>query len=276
MGTSYRPPAVTVRGPGEPEVAVVGGLHGDEPSGVWAVRRLQQADLDLQRGVAFVVANPGAVETGVRYVESDLNRVFPGDPTGDREERLAAELCDLVGPLTTVSLHDTHSRPVPFALVHRSQPLEYELAADLPVQYVVDHSGVNEGTITTCGPVVEIEVGSDDPREGARSAEEQAVAFLQRVDALPGSPPPAEPAYFQMIDRIPKPPGASYRLHVRNFERVPAGTVYATIDGRDLVAEEPFYPILMSETGYVDILGYRAHKLGDSFDEVRPELVRAP
>ena len=269
MGTDLRPPDVTVAGPGDPEVAVVGGIHGDEPSGVRAVRRLREADLDLQRGVAFVIAHPSAVEAGVRYLDSDLNRVFRGDRDGDREHRLAAELCELIEPLKTVSLHDTHSRPIPFALVHRSEPREFDIASELPVPQVVDHSGVNEGTITTCGLVVEIEVGAADLEDGARFAEEQARAFLQQVDALPGDPPSADPDYYHMTSRLPKPPGASYELYAENFELVPEGTVYARIDDRELVAEEPFYPILLSETGYVDIFGYRGRKLGESLAEVR-------
>jgi len=263
-GVEYVPPEVTVAGPGEPEVAVIGGVHGDEPCGVRAVRRLRAADLDLQRGVLFVVANPAAVAAGRRFLDSDLNRVFPGDPNGDREHRLAAELCELVTPVTSLSIHGTHSRPEPFALVHRSQPSEYDLAAQLPVPQVVDHSGVNEGTITTCGCLVEVEVGIQGTDEAARMAEEQALAFLQAVDALPGEPPPSDPAFFHMTEAIEKPPGARAELLVANFELVPEGAVFARVNGRDLVADEAFYPILMSEAGYTDIFGYRGRKLGDS------------
>ncbi|SEV88894.1 M14 family metallopeptidase [Halobacterium jilantaiense] len=263
-GTEYVPPEVTVAGPGEPEVAVVGGVHGDEPSGVRAVRRLRAADLDLRRGVLFVVANPAAVAAGTRYLDSDLNRVFPGDPRGDREHRLAADLCELLGSVTTLSIHGTHSQREPFALVHRSQPAEYDLAAALPVEHAVDHSGVNEGTITTCGCLVEVEVGIQGTDAAADTAEFQARSFLQVVDALPGEPPPSTPSFFHMTGRVPKPPGARGELFVENFESVPEGAVYGRVDGRELVAEAAFYPILMSETGYADIFGYRGRKLGDS------------
>jgi predicted deacylase len=262
--TEYVPPDVTAAGPEPPEVAVIGGVHGDEPSGVRAVRRLREADLDLQRGVLFVVANPAAVAAGQRFLDSDLNRVFPGDPNGDREQRLAADLCGVVGGVTSLSIHGTHSRREPFALVHRSQPAEYDLAAGLPVRHVVDHSGVNEGTITSCGCLVEVEVGIQGTDAAARMAESQAWAFLQRVGALPGDPPPADPAFFHMTEAVPKPPGARGELFVENFEYVPQGTVYARVDGRDLIADEAFYPILMSECGYSDIYGYKGRKLGDS------------
>lgn len=265
-------PDITVRGPGDPEIAVVGGIHGDEPSGVHAVRQLREADLDLQRGVAFVIANPAAVEAGERYLDSDLNRVFPGDPAGDREKRLAARLCNTIEPLTTLSVHDTHSHPATFALVHPSQPEEFDIASQLPVYHVVDHSAVNEGTITTCGLVVEVEVGPQGSEAAATAAEYQALAFLQRMNALPGKPPHTTPNYFRMTEAVPKPPNASSELFVDNFEYVPAGTVYARIDQEDLVADDPFYPVLMSEYGYTNIFGYQGEKLGDSLSEAKKAI----
>lgn len=269
MNDDYGPLDVTIRGPGEPEVAVIGGVHGDETGGVRAVCRLREADLDFQRGVAFVLANPAAIDAGKRFLDSDLNRVFPGDPDGDREERLAAHLCEVIEDYTTLSLHGTHSQPRPFALIHRSQPREFDLAAQLPVPQVVDHWGVNEQTITMCGLTVEIEVGSQATDEAATSAERQTRAFLKRVNALSGEPPDADPDYFHMAEPVPKPPDASYELYVENFKRVPEGTVYANVDGQDLVADEPFYPILMSEYGYPDIFGYKGQKLAESLEGIQ-------
>ncbi|WP_336363574.1 M14 family metallopeptidase [Halalkalicoccus salilacus] len=269
MEDDFGPLDVTVRGPGEPEVVVVGGVHGDEMSGVRAVRRLREADLDLRRGVAFVLANPAAIEAGKRYLDSDLNRVFPGNPDGDREERIAARLCELVEGRTTLSLHGTKSEPTPFALVHSSQERELDLAARLPVPHVVDHWGVNERTITTCGFSVEIELASEDSEEVAASAERQARAFLKRVDALPGEPPDADPDFFHMYEPVPKPSGTSYELYVENFERVPAGTVYASVDGRDLIADDTFWPIMMSERGSPDVLGYKGRRIGESLAEIK-------
>ncbi|MWV38750.1 succinylglutamate desuccinylase [Natrialba sp. INN-245] len=273
MKNETTPLDVTTRGPGEPEIVVVGGIHGDETGGVRAVRRLREADLDLKRGVAFVVANPAAVNVGERYLDSDLNRAFPGNPAGDREERLAAHLRKLVQDRTTLSLHGTHSQPTPFALIHRSQPRQFDLAARMPVPHVVDHWGVNEGAITSCGLSVEIEVGPQGTEEAAVAAEHQADAFLKLVDALPGEPPTADPDFFHMADPIRKPSGISYEVHVTNFESVPAGTTYASVDGQGLITDDPFHPILMSADGYSDIFGYKGAKIADSLERVREILL---
>ncbi|WP_135364098.1 M14 family metallopeptidase [Halosimplex halophilum] len=269
MSDGFVPPDVTVRGPGEPELAVVGGVHGDEPGGVRAVRRLRAAPLDLERGVAFVVAHPAAVAAGRRYLDSDLNRQFPGDPTGDREQRLAARLCERIGPLTALSIHGTRSQPTPFAFAHRSEPAEFDLAAELPVPHVVDHTGVTEGTVTTCGTVVEAEVGPQGTDAAADSAEHLARAFLRRRGALPDDHPDTACDFYRMVDTVPKPAGDSHEVYVSNFERVAAGTAYARADGRDLVADAPFHPILFSADGYPDVFGYRGEKLGESLAEAR-------
>lgn len=260
---------VTVRGPGDPEVAVVGGIHGDERSGIRAVRRLRDADLDLQRGVAFVLANSAAIEADKRYIDSDLNRAFPGDPNGDREDRIAARLCAFIEDMTSLSLHETKSRPTPFALIHSTHEDEFELASRLPVPRVVDHWGVNETTITTCGVNVEIELAYEDSEWVTAAAEEQVDAFLKRVGALSGEPPETNPDYFHMAEPIPKLPGKSYELYVENFEHVSEGSVFASVDGRDLIADESFYPILMSEHGSPDIFGYKGYKIADSLEEIR-------
>ncbi|SDQ23614.1 M14 family metallopeptidase [Natronobacterium texcoconense] len=269
MDHDFGPLDVTVRGPGDLEVVVVGGVHGDERNGIRAVRRLREADLDLQRRVAFVLANPPAIEAGERYLESDLNRSFPGDPDGNREERIAARLCELVDGRTTLSLHATEAEPTPFALVHSSQEREFELAAELPVPYVVDHWGVNEQTITTCGFTVEIELAAENTERETLAAQHQARSFLRRVDALPGEPPESDPDFFHMGEPISRPDGDSYELFVENFERVPEGTAYASVDGRELTADETFWPILMSESGSEGILGYSGRQIGESLEDVR-------
>lgn len=76
--------------------------------------------------------------------------------------------------------------------------------------------------------------------------------------------------YFTSTDTVEKPPNAgSYELLVENFERVEAGTPYAKTEEQTLVVDESFVPILISETGYDDIFGYRGRKVADSLDEVR-------
>ena len=75
-------PVVNKIGSGKPYVAVVFCQHGDEPLGKEVAEKLWS--LNLKRGTLFTVfANPLAFEKEARFVDSDLNRSFPGNPNGN-------------------------------------------------------------------------------------------------------------------------------------------------------------------------------------------------
>lgn len=266
-------PDVSVHGPGDPAVAVVGGVHGDEPSGVRAVEALRNDDLPLRQGVKCIVANPTAVEAEERYLDADLNRSFPGDPDADAHERqLAAALTDELAGLSTLSLHATHSQPEPIAIFDRTCPEALDLAAELPVPYAVDGHDISDGTLAAGCSAVTVEAGCQGTDAAAAVAETVARDFLQLTDAMPGDPRPSEPSLFRMVDAVEKPSARSYDLLVDNFEPVAAGTTFATAGEDTLVADEAFYPILMSECGYEGIFGYRGEKLGADLDAPGREL----
>lgn len=120
-------------GSGRPRVAVLGGVHGNERTGVEVVNRLVQrlgaapANRDvaearaLGRGeLTLAIANPDAVERDVRFVEVDLNRCF-GEHLHQAmppsvEQRRAAELSRYLRELDVlVDLHATNKPSQPFA-----------------------------------------------------------------------------------------------------------------------------------------------------------------
>lgn len=262
-------PAVVDRGPGDPEIAIVGGVHGDEPSGIRAIRRLLDDDLDLTRGVRFVIANPPAYAANDRFLDVDLNRVFPGDTeANDRECRLAAQLCELTAGLPTVSLHSTHSHPDPIALVAFDDDIA-DLAAALPVPNVVDETPAIDGAFTDCSSVITLEAGCQNTTEATDTATDQARAFLAATDAIDESVSESDSTFYQLDEVVEKPPGVSYDLRVENFEQVDEGTTYATAGDEAFVADRSFVPILMSECGYDNVFGYKGTRLSESLDAAR-------
>ena len=70
-------------------VVIVGGTHGNEPGGVKAIVQLHRAfrnrEIALNRGkISFLLGNPKAYEKDLRYIDSDLNRMFvKQDPSKD-------------------------------------------------------------------------------------------------------------------------------------------------------------------------------------------------
>ncbi|KAF7230280.1 N-acyl-aromatic-L-amino acid amidohydrolase (carboxylate-forming) B isoform X2 [Nothobranchius furzeri] len=92
-------------------VAVCGGTHGDELSGVYLVReqlkqsKRKEADHEEPTPVLMVLSNPRATQQCRRYVDTDLNRCFtrsvldgPTSDTDPYEIIRAKELNAMLGP----------------------------------------------------------------------------------------------------------------------------------------------------------------------------------
>lgn len=264
-------PDSTVYGPGEPHSAVVGSVHGDEPTGVRSIHRVLESPPEFERAVKFIVANPPAAVAHRRYLDVDMNRVFPGDlDADDRERRLAAQLVAETDDCTVLSLHTTQATSDPVAFVTSGHPRALEVVSQLPLDYVVNERPTVDSAFSSTG-VVSVEVGKPEKHDATAKAEEIIRSFLrvEGVDDEPASTT-ASPEYFTTDGTIEKPRSHdSYELLVENFEQVEEGTAYAKADGETLVADESFVPILISETGYDDIFGFKGYKTADSLDGAR-------
>jgi len=253
-------------GEGEPEVAVVGGIHGDEPCGATAVEAVLAADPDVQRPVKLIVANEEALERGVRYVESDLNRAFPGSREADTHEgRLAHELLTEIRGCEILSLHSTRSYPAPFALVDEMDGHAGSICPYLSVEAAVETSQYSEGRLISYPDVVELECGLQRSAAAAENAKSLVREFLVATGVLTGDaePPRHHPlSVFRLDQRIPKGAAERYVVFVENFERVAEGETFAAADGEPLVADRPFYPILLSAYGYENVFGYAGDLVG--------------
>jgi succinylglutamate desuccinylase len=252
-------------GDGEPELAVVAAVHGDEPCGVRAIERLLDEDPTVEKPVKLVIVNERALDREVRFTEEDLNRAFPGDPDADTyERRLAYELRRELRDCLTFSMHSTQSYREAFAIVDAVTEQSRAICSRLPIDAVVETGPFTNGRLISVPGVVEAECGRQGTEEAAANAYALTRAFLAATGAIeldPATPRAAVPVY-RLERAIPKTPADSYEVFVANFERVAVGTAFAAADGDQLVAEEPFYPVLMSTYGYQDVFGYAASKVG--------------
>ncbi len=122
-----------------PTLIVVGSIHGNEPAGALAARRIApgiRTKKSLLRGeVVLLSGNTRALERRVRYIDSDLNRhwtaenisaaksdSYPAPKSEDLELRELLEQFELAserskGELYFLDLHTTSAHGVPFATV---------------------------------------------------------------------------------------------------------------------------------------------------------------
>lgn len=258
-------------GTGQPEVAVVAGIHGDEPCGVRAVERLLADDPDVGRPVKLIVANEAALEQSERFVDEDLNRAFPGDPDGEtHESRLAHEIAREVQGCTVLALHSTQSYPEPIVVIDTVDEIARSLAPLLPVEILVETDEHTDGRLIEHAHTIEVECGLQGSEQAAENGYWLMRAFLAGSNVLSAptsderlaAPERNEVQVFRLDGPIPKPPGREHEVVVPNFEKVDAGERFAIADGEALTAEEPFYPVLLSAHGYDDIFGYAAEAAG--------------
>ncbi|MFB6090511.1 MAG: succinylglutamate desuccinylase/aspartoacylase family protein [Halobellus sp.] len=252
---------------GPPAVAAVGAIHGDEPCGVRAIDRFRsEGPTDrLRRPVKLIVANERALEAGTRYVEGDLNRLFPGDPDGETyEERLAYDLWQEIEDCVTLGFHSTVSFDEPFGTLADLTPQKAAIMRALPVDHAADFTGLVTGRSVNLPGFVNVEAGYQGSESAAENAYECLLAYLRVMDVLLGDPDPTPTTHYRVRETIEKTPGATYRVHVENFERVPPGTAYATTGtGESLTAESAFWPVLLSADGHDALLGYAADRTGE-------------
>jgi hypothetical protein len=258
-------------GEGTPEVAIVGSIHGDEPCGARAIERLVAEGPEVERPVKLIVANEEALDAGVRYLDDDLNRSFPGDPEADsHERRLAHDLQRELHDCTVFSLHSTQSYGEPFALVDTVDAVARAICPHLPVDVVVETDRFTEGRLIGHPHTIEVECGFQGSEEATENAYWLVRAFLAATSALP-APTADNPidagdrddvTVFRLLEKIPKAPADEYEVFATNFVGVEAGERFAAIDGESLYAETAFVPILLSPYGYEDVFGYAANEVG--------------
>ena len=131
------------------KIAVVGGTHGNELTGVYLVKKFQQFPELLQRAsfeCQTFIANPHAVAANRRYIDLDLNRCFANEDltnlalTGYENIR-AREIEQLLGSKeqsqvdVIIDLHSTTSNMGLTLLLSSKHPFNFRLAAYLSTLY---------------------------------------------------------------------------------------------------------------------------------------------
>jgi succinylglutamate desuccinylase len=150
------------RAPG-PTLIVVGGVHGNEPAGVRAARRvlerLRAGGVALRGEFVALAGNVRALRLGRRYQVRDLNRQWtaralapdpdeaPDDPErleqGELRAALDAAIGAARGPVFFIDLHTTSAEGIPFVMVgdtlrHRAFARAFPLPVILGLEEQLD------------------------------------------------------------------------------------------------------------------------------------------
>lgn len=246
---------------GGPTLVFVAGLHGNEPAGVEALQRVfaQLPDPDEISGeILAVKGNVTALEQGVRFVDTDMNRDWwseamtsdspAGPPLSEDVER--RELLDTIGPVFrrsdgtpyVVDLHTTSGDTPPFVTIGDTLR-NRRFAQSVPLPMVL---GLEEQLAATFLEYVNNRGCITMGCEGGRHDDPAAVDHLEAVAwitlaatgilgaaRLPNPDPRAllrdaargYPGIVEIRYRHPVPPGRRFAMDpgFRSFQPVDAG-----------------------------------------------------
>jgi len=248
------------RGDGRAEIAVVCGIHGDEPGGVQAARRLVN-EHNFDEPVRFIVANEEALAVGERFLDADLTRSFPG-PRDSRahEISLAPRVLEAIGDRWVVDLHSTMSRPTPFVILGDLNSTSKRLARLSGLDHAVHHEHLGGGLVGHL-PGVTLEGGPMGTDQAAEELYESTRNVLAGLDALEAPAEPSDPRVYRVYERL-IPPAPDAYTNLRNFSPVREGDTVAENRSNEFASTDHFVPVLVSNDGYRDILGFKATEEG--------------
>lgn len=250
-GATRLPICVIANGSG-PTAILMGGNHGDEYEGPITLGEIIR-DLDPARVSGRLIILPAlnlpAMAAGRRVSPIDglnLNRTFPGNPTGTMTEQITAWLSDVVFPLgdAMIDLHSGGSSLdiLPSAIVepssdpaHLRRNVDATLAFGAPLTVVIDNLGDPRTSTATSVRAGMTTVGTEMAGGGGVSLEALAICrrgvrnVLTHLGIIAGAPP--EPAPDTPLLRIPGPAGYVFADSDGVFEAAhPLGTAVAAGD----------------------------------------------
>jgi predicted deacylase len=151
-----------------PTLVVVAGMHGNEPAGMEAARRvlLRLAGAQLRGEILVLAGNVEAMRAGVRYRVKDLNRLWTEsrmaelralpESARDAEDREQAELAAAIeaalgrarGRVHLCDLHTTSAAGIPFVLFGDSLA-QLRFARVFPIPIILGLEERVDGVLTS-------------------------------------------------------------------------------------------------------------------------------
>jgi len=126
-------------------ILVVGGLHGDETLGIDLVNLICDRPIP---GVEAIFGNPMAAAVNARYIDRDLNRVFPGKLDGCLEEVRAHQIMQMAkGYDLVIDFHNTTSDKNDCAFIgelHLKETLYFSLFIGLNRVIIATYDCINK------------------------------------------------------------------------------------------------------------------------------------
>ncbi len=223
------------------KVTVICCLHGNEPYGLEVAKKLAPS-------FSFFIGNKIALERKVRFVETDMNRCFPGKINGNYEERMANKLVKKLKKYDyVIDLHSS-SNPCPlFGIITKPNKEKIKFAKRLGLKKLVIMpeffaSGKALIDFVKCG--ISLEVGPHERKENV-------MEVLKVIDNFLNNKKNENVKLFEVFCIIKKDYS---EVLIKNFDEIKKGQVISKRGKCKQVSKFDFTAVLVDEEAYGDIL----------------------
>lgn len=242
-----------------PVVYVNACTHGNERVGARVLEALR--DIPIKQGTLILnIAHKEAFVSGKRFIDQDLNRVFPGKPDGNTEERLAHELAPFVQAADiALDIHSTESGLHESLIVTKIDDSTRSVIDFVGPKRVLVMSISNKHSLISSAKVgIAFEYGRDRSETTYRETLRGIMRILIGLGMTEGRLRRKKRSgeYYRISRVLEKPEGFSVGKDIENFKLVRKGQVVAGNGSQWLRAPQDFYPVLFGRNTYTDIFGF--------------------
>lgn len=255
---------------------IVGSTHGHEKIGQYVSEELQKF-LREDSGVEFVIGNPKASVANVRFIESDLNRIFPGKADGDYEEKLAYELSSkILDADLVIDIHSTNTTDFGdnsmLILTKFDEATKRIVEIIKPPKVLVMKYKNNKNLISQAKIGIGFEYGMDESKDVLNATLNDIANILISFRILKENPftkiiSTKETEVFEVYDAFEKNFTEKFIFddQNKNFQLIKKGGLVGNKEnGESIFATEDFYPVMFGENSYKTILGFKARKINNT------------
>jgi succinylglutamate desuccinylase len=268
-------------------IAFCAGLHGNEPSGVLALKKvfdyINEQNIPVIGKLIAFIGNRNALHQKSRYCEQDLNRMWTVENidklhnSGFKKHELNPEVIEMIeidellqGFLKNlngeqrffVDLHTTSSPSIPFAAIDQL-PESYKFALQLPIPFVANLDEFIDGTLLHYldhinFKAIVFEAGMHDDPASIQKHEAMIWLVLGMSGAIDKKYIPNYKGCFTLLSGISEHPHKVFKILYRhqiddnnNFEMVPGFINFQAIEKGMVLATESDKPVIAPVSGNI-------------------------
>jgi len=232
-------------------IAIVACVHGNEPYGL-------EVGKNLPSSCSFFIANEKALRENKRFIDTDLNRCFPGKIDGNHEEYLAYQLTKNLKSFDyVIDLHSTPQNCEMFGILTKPNKEKMRLAKLLGLKRIVIMtqeyaSGKALIDVVECG--ISLEIGPHQSNEISK----QALAAINNLTEKRE----VENQVFEIYEVFCIIRGKISNVCMNNFQEVKKGqSIAVQEDGSQQKATFDFVPVLVGKKAYSDVICLACKKI---------------